>query len=67
MSTTNSSALDRHFKGQKPTKAHLDYLDKILSSINKTHMPKVMEMRNTIELLLLNNPKSENEVVSYLS
>jgi hypothetical protein len=26
-----------------------------------------MEMRNTIELLLLNNPKSENEVVSYLS
>lgn len=66
MSTT-STTLDSHLKKQKPTLSHLQYLDQILGSINKVHIDKVKEIRNTIELTLLDNPDSENEVVSYLS
>lgn len=67
MSTTNNSALNRHFKNQKPTSAHLIYLDKILKDIDPIHMEKILEIRKNIELTILNNTKSENEVVSYLS
>ncbi len=66
MSTT-STTLDKHLKKQKPKLSHLEYLDQILGSINKVHIDKVKEIRNTIELTLLDNPESQNEVVSYLS
>ncbi len=65
--STRSTQLDTHFKKKKPTLGHLEYLDQILWSINKVHIDKVMEIRNTIELTLLDNPESKNEVVSYLS
>ena len=68
MSTkTISSALDRHFKNQKPKQSHLEYLEKILKDIDPIHIEKFREIKNSIELTLLNNPESENEVVSYLS
>ena len=65
--STPSTTLDAHFKKQKPQLTHLEYLDQILWSINKVHIEKVMEIRNTIKLTLLDSPESENEVVSYLS
>ena len=68
MSTqTKSSALDRHFKNQKPKESHLEYLEKILKDIDPVYKEKFLEIRNSIELTLLNNPESENKVVSYLS
>ncbi len=65
--STPSITLDAHFKKQKPELTHLEYLDQILWSINKVHIEKVMEIRNTIKLTLLDSPESKNEVVSYLS
>ena len=65
--STISTTLDKHLKKQKPKLWHLEYLDQILGSINKVHIDKVKEIRNSIELTLLSNPESENEVVSYLS
>ncbi len=67
MSSTTSTTLDTHFKKQKPALTHLEYLDSILKNISPVHMSKVMEIRNTIELTLLDNPKSKNKVVAYLS
>ena len=67
MTTIKSRVLDKHLEAQIQTVDHLEYLDKILWSINKVHIEKVMEMRQTIELTLLNNPDSKNSVVSYLS
>lgn len=67
MTTIKSRVLDEHLEAQIQTVDHLEYLDKILWSINKVHIEKVMEMRQTIELTLLNNPDSKNSVVSYLS
>lgn len=66
MSTT-STTLDDHLKKQAPKISHLEYLDQILWTIDKVHVDRVMEIRNSIELTLLDNPDSENEVVSYLS
>ena len=62
-----SSALDRHFKNQKPKKSSLEYMEKILKDIDPVHMERFREMKNSIELILLDNPESENKVVSYLS
>jgi len=62
-----SSVLNRHFKSQKPKKSHLDYLEKILKDIDPVYIEKFKEIKNSIELTLLNNPESENKVVSYLS
>ena len=62
-----SSALDRHFKNQKPKRSHLEYLEKILKDIDPVYIEKFKEIKNTIELTLLDNPESENKVVSYLS
>ena len=68
MSTqTRSSALDRHFKNQKPKQSHIEYLEKILKDIDPAYIEKFKEIKNSIELTLLNNPESENKVVSYLS
>ena len=68
MSTqTNSSALDRHFKNQKHKASSLEYLEKILKDIDPVYIEKFREIKNSIELALLNNPESENKVVSYLS
>jgi hypothetical protein len=68
MSTkTNNSALNRHFKNQKPKASSLEYLEKILKDIDPVYIEKFREIKNTIELTLLNNPESESEVVSYLS
>lgn len=63
----DSSVLNRHFKNQKPKKYHLDYLNRILKDIDPVYIEKFMEIKKSIELTLLNNPESENEVVSYLS
>ena len=65
--TTKSSALDRHFKNQKPKQSHLEYLEKILKDIDPVYIGKFREIKNSIELALLDNPESENKVVSYLS
>ena len=62
-----SSALDRHFKNQKPKASSLEYLENILKDIDPVYLEKVKEIKQSIELTLLNNPESENEVVSYLS
>jgi hypothetical protein len=67
MSTTTSSVLKKHFNKQKHTQSHLEYLDKILWDINPTYREKFLEIRKSIELTLLDNPESENKVVSYLS
>lgn len=67
MSTKKSSALERHFKNQKPQKSHLEYMEKILKDIDPIYIEKFREIKNSIELTLLNNPESENKVVSYLS
>ena len=63
----NSSALDRHFKNSKHKISHLEYMEKILKDIDPVYMEKFREIKNSIELTLLNNPESENKVVSYLS
>ena len=63
----NSSALDRHFKNQKPRLSHFEYMEKILKDIDPVYIEKFREIKNSIELTLLNNPESENKVVSYLS
>ena len=65
--TTKSSALARHFKNQKPKQSHLEYLEKILKDIDPLYIEKFREIKNSIELTLLDNPESENKVVSYLS
>jgi len=62
-----SSALDRHFKNQKPKASSLEYLEKILKDIDPVYIEKFKEIKQSIELTLLNNPESENKVVSYLS
>ncbi|MDQ7010046.1 MAG: hypothetical protein Q9M94_07185, partial [Candidatus Gracilibacteria bacterium] len=61
------SVLNRHFKNQKSKQSHLDYLEKILKDIDPVYIEKFREIKNSIELTLLNNTESENEVVSYLS
>jgi hypothetical protein len=67
MSKINSSVLKRHLDKQKPTSSHMAYLDKILWDIDPVYRDKFLEIRNSIELTLLDNPESENKVVSYLS
>lgn len=67
MSTIISSVLNKHLNEQKPKPSHVEYLDKILWDIAPVYRETFLEIRNSIELTLLNNPKSENEVVSYLS
>jgi len=67
MSSTDSKTLQKNFRNRKPQLSHLIYLDNILSNIDPVHFDKVMEIRNTVELTLLDNPGSNNEVVSYLS
>ena len=62
-----STVLNEYFKKQKPKKSHLEYLDKIFDDIDPRYRQKFLEIRNQIELTLLNNPESENKVVSYLS
>jgi len=64
---TNSKILYKKLKDRKPQLNHLMYLDNILTNIDPIHFEKVMEIRNTIELTLLDNVDSENEIVSYLS
>lgn len=67
MSTINSTALQKHLKKQKPKLSHMQYLDKIFWEIDPVYKKKFLEIRNSIELTLLDNPESENKVVSYLS
>lgn len=68
MSTTiKCSTLERHFKNQKPQKSSLEYMEKILKDIDPAYIEKFREIKNSIELTLLDNPESENKVVSYLS
>lgn len=62
-----STTLNKHLKDQKPTLSHLEYLDKILGAIHPVHIERVLDMRKTIELTLLKNPESKNQVVAYLS
>jgi len=62
-----SSALNRHFKNQKHKASSLEYLENILKDIDPVYIEKFREIKNSIELALLNNPESENKVVSYLS
>jgi len=64
---TNSKVLHEKLKDRKPQLNHLVYLDNILTNIDPIHFDKVMEIRNTIELTLLDNVDSENKIVSYLS
>lgn len=63
----DSSVLKRHFENQKYKNSHIEYLNKILKDIDPVYIEKFMEIKNSIELTLLDNPQSENEVVSYLS
>lgn len=63
----NSSALNRHFKNQKYKKSSIEYLNKILKDIDPIYIEKFKEIKNSIELTLLDNPESENKLVSYLS
>jgi hypothetical protein len=35
--------------------------------VNRVHLDKINEIKRDIELTLLNNPESENVVVSYFS
>ena len=62
-----SKVLQEKLKDRKAQLSHLVYLDGILSNIDPIHFEKVMEIRKTIELTLLDNPESNNEVVAYLS
>ncbi len=62
-----SSVLNRHFKNQKHKLSHLEYMEKILKDIDPAYIQKFREIKTSIELTLLNNPESENKVVSYLS
>ena len=67
MSTIISSVLEKHLNEQKPKPSHVEYLDKILWDIDPVYREAFLEIRNSIELTLLDNPESENKVVSYLS
>jgi len=64
---STSKVLQKKFNERKPKLKHLIYLDNILSNIDPIHFEKVMEIRKTIELTLLDNPESDNKVVAYLS
>ncbi len=61
-----SKVLQEHFNWERNI-SHLRHLDWILGFIDQVHLEKFITIRNNIELALLNNPKSSNEVVSYLS
>lgn len=63
----NSKNLNNHFQQQKAKQWHIDYLNRILSDIDPKYLDTFLKIKENIELTILNNPESENDVVSYLS